>query len=407
MNRSFLQKIRTVKTADILSFFLFLIALPVSLFYRKKRKHIWLICEYGPEARDNAYYLFRYLREEKKDVDAVYALDRDSIDRDRVTTIGEVVNYGSLRHWVYYLSAEVNISSQKGGKPNAAVCYILEVVTGLLKNTRVFLQHGIIKDDLPFLHYDKTKMSLFICSIQREFEFVRDTFGYPDGAVVLTGLCRYDNLFSVEKGKSIAIMPTWREWLFKPGQMEAVENTSDFKETVFYKNWSHLIKELLTTLEDSGVKIRVCLHRNLQQYNEYFREIDPCIEVVDLSNGDVIDVLKESSCMISDYSSVAIDFAYLRKPLAYYQADYEQFRKNHLPEGYYDYEKDGFGRVFYEEKPLVDWVKGVSENGFVMEEEYAERVEKFFTFCDRKYCERNYNAIVKMLEEKNEKRKQS
>ena len=83
MNRSFLQKIRTVKTADILSFFLFLIALPVSLFYRKKRKHIWLICEYGPEARDNAYYLFRYLREEKKDVDAVYALDRDSIDRDR------------------------------------------------------------------------------------------------------------------------------------------------------------------------------------------------------------------------------------------------------------------------------------------------------------------------------------
>lgn len=40
-----------------------------------------------------------------------------------------------------YLTAKVNISSQKGGKPNYAVCYLLEVY-GILRNSRVFYNMG-------------------------------------------------------------------------------------------------------------------------------------------------------------------------------------------------------------------------------------------------------------------------
>lgn len=398
MNKSLLQKLRAVRLGDILAVFLFLIALPVSFFYKRRRKHIWLLCEYGAEARDNAFYLFRYLRTEQPQIDAVYALNRDSIDMDRVRPLGEVVYYGSLKHWIYYLSAEVNISSQKGGKPNAAVCYVLEVITGLLKNTRVFLQHGIIKDDLPFLHYDKTKLSLFMCSTRREYDFVCGNFGYPEGSIVLTGLCRYDNLVDTSDGTQIGIMPTWREWLFQSHGMMGVEGTTDFEQTVFYKMWSELIEQVLERYADTDISIVLCLHRNLQQYNSHFEKLSDRLRVVNLSNGDVADVLKSASCLITDYSSVAIDFAYLQKPLAYYQADYEQFRKHHLPEGYFDYEKDGFGDVCYTREDMLRWVDQCVRSGFRQKELYRRRVEDFFEFHDQNYCQRNYLAIKKLLE---------
>ena len=400
MNQELFQKLPDVKLKDVFSILLFLTALPIAACYKRKRKNMWLLCEYGSEARDNAYYLFKYLREKQTCIDAVYAINRRSIDLPRVRSLGEVVYYGSLKHWVYYLTAEVNISSQKGGKPNAAICYFLEVVTGWLKNIRVFLQHGIIKDDLPFLHYDKTKLSLFMCSTEKEYRFVCEHFGYPKGAVVLTGLCRYDNLIDTSNGNYIAIMPTWREWLYKTHKMEKVEHTRVFTETAFYQIWEGVIRCILSELQNTNIRILLCLHRNMQQYNAYFQRISDKIEIVDQKNGDVIEVLKKASCLVTDYSSVAIDFAYLRKPLVYYQTDYEQFRLHHLPEGYFDYERDGFGKVCYSQKELMNWLKERRKEGFGLEDLYRKRIEAFFKFQDFRYCHRNFRAIQDLLERK-------
>ena len=400
MNQDLFQKLPDVKLKDVFSILLYLTALPIAACYKRKRKHMWLLCEYGSEARDNAYYLFKYLREKQTSIDAVYAINRRSIDLTRVESLGEIVYYGSLKHWVFYLTAEVNISSQKGGKPNAAVCYFLEVVTGWLKNTRVFLQHGIIKDDLPFLHYDKTKLSLFMCSTEQEHRFVCDHFGYPKGAVVLTGLCRYDNLFDTSEGNYIAIMPTWREWLYKTHKMEKVEHTKQFTETTFYQIWNEAIQCILTEFQNTDIRILLCLHRNMQQYNAYFQRISDRIKIIDQKNDDVIEVLKKASCLITDYSSVAIDFAYLRKPLAYYQVDYDQFRLYHLPEGYFNYESDGFGKVCYSKREMIAWLKMQKNKGFCQEEIYRKRTEDFFTFRDEKYCERNFTAIQELLQRK-------
>lgn len=398
MNKSFFQKLCTLRLRDFFAVLQFLIALPIALIYKKRRKHLWLLCEYGSEARDNAYYLFRYLRSAQPQIDAVYALDTGSPDMPRILPLGEVIPYGSLKHWVYYLAAEVNISSQKGGKPNAAVCYVLEVITGIWKNIRVFLQHGIIKDDLPFLHYDKAKLSLFICSTKREYEFVSNHFGYPADAIVLTGLCRYDNLIDTSDAATIGIMPTWREWLYQTHEMEQIEGTKNFEQTVFYKTWASLITAILVRYQQTDLKLVLCLHRNMQQYNGYFEKLSSRLKVLNLENGDVIDVLKSSSCLITDYSSVAIDFAYLRKPLAYYQADYEQFRNYHLPEGYFDYEKDGFGQVCRTKVEMLQWIDKCVQSNFMQEPQYCQRADDFFTFHDRKYCERNYYAIKEFLE---------
>ena len=145
--RHFFHQCKFVKPRDIAAIFTFLLALPVSWIYKRKRKNMWLVCERAAEARDNGYWFYKYMREQHPEQDCVYAIKRQSPDYEKVAAIGgEIIEFGSFKHWVYYLVAELNISSQKEGKPNAAVCYLLEVY-GIRKNKRVFLQHGIIKDD--------------------------------------------------------------------------------------------------------------------------------------------------------------------------------------------------------------------------------------------------------------------
>ena len=153
--KRFIEKFKGVKPVDILHIFLFLFALPISLVYRINRKDLWLICDNGTEASDNGYWLFKYIRENHPEQDCVFAVHKTSVDFDKVNSLGKTVEYGSFMHWILYLTARVNISSQKGGKPNFAVCYLLEVY-GILKNNRVFLQHGVILTDIEFLYYRNT-----------------------------------------------------------------------------------------------------------------------------------------------------------------------------------------------------------------------------------------------------------
>ena len=54
MAETFFQKLQRVKPADIGHIFKFLLALPCSVFYRRKRKEMWLICDNENEARDLA-----------------------------------------------------------------------------------------------------------------------------------------------------------------------------------------------------------------------------------------------------------------------------------------------------------------------------------------------------------------
>ena len=168
MKESLLEKLRRIRPADVGHVFLFLLALLPAAILRAGRKHLWLLCEYADEAQDNAFVLFSYLRKNRPEIDAVYAIGQRSPAYGKVAALGPVVRFGSLKHWVYYLAAEVNISSQKGGKPNAAVCYVLEVVLGWIRTPRVFLQHGVIKDDLPFQHEKEAKLSLFCCAARSD-----------------------------------------------------------------------------------------------------------------------------------------------------------------------------------------------------------------------------------------------
>ncbi len=396
MKETFFQKLQRVRIGDIGHIFLFLIALPISLVYRLFRRELWLVCDNKNEARDNGYWFFRFLCEAHPEQDAVYAISKRSPDHERVACLGKTVHYGSLRHWVLYLAAKVNISSQKGGKPNAAVCYALEV-RGLLKNTRVFLQHGIIKDDMDWLHYENTKIKLFVTSTEREYRFLCEKFGYPEGSIIKTGLCRFDNLqhFTV-KPKQILLMPTWRSWIAAPtSASKEIEDVSDFCNTTYFRSWNSFLKSrrLDKLLQDNDLTLIFYPHRDMQRFLSRFEIHSKRIIPAAWPEYDVQTLLKESAYLITDFSSIAMDFAYMKKRLMYYQFDYDDFRRGQYAEGYFSYEKDGFGRVCYtQEDVLTELEKAISEH-FHNPDAYLRRADAFFDLCDDHNCERTYNTI--------------
>lgn len=394
------EKLERVKGKDILAGFTFLAAIPQAMLLRRKRPDLWLICEDCNEARDNGYWLYKYIRTAHPEQDCVYAINKASPDYERVRDLGEVIQYGGYQHWVYYLAAQKNISSQKGGKPNAAICYVLEVY-GLLKNKRAFLQHGVIVNDLPWLYYSATKMNLFVCGAKREYEYIRDTFGYPQGAVQYLGLTRFDGLhdFKVKK-KQILVMPTWREWIATPtSKSKTLDDMSCFTSTEYFQRWNEFLnsEQIAGLLEKYDMEILFYPHRNMQQYLSNFSTASDRITIADWKKYDVQELLKSSAFLITDYSSISMDFAYMRKPMLYYQFDEEKFRRGQYPEGYFSYKDDGFGPFCATLEDVCHDLERFMANGLAGEQLYSQREEAFFPLYDTDNCKRNYLAIKNMM----------
>ena len=394
--QTFFGKFKNVKLRDIGHIFLFLAALPIALIYKRKRKDLWLLCDNGNEAADNGYVLFKYICENHPEQDAVFAVCKNSADLSKVKATGQYVYYGSFRHWVLYLAARVNISSQKGGKPNFAVCNLLEVY-GILKNRRVFLQHGIIMNDLEFLHYKNAKIGLFITSTAREHEFISSTFGYPEGSVKKAGIARLDNLheFEVQDGQ-ILIMPTWREWLGSATLAKNMKkNLAKFSDSEYFKYYSDLInsEKLRDICQKNGCKVMFYLHREAQPFADLFKTDNPYITICKYPEYRVDDLLKKSQFLVTDYSSIQMDFAYMKKPMAYFQFDFDKFFTAHYKKGYFDFQDDGFGPVFTDVDGLVDYIGERAANQLENTEPYISRANEFFDLYDTDNCKRNYEVI--------------
>lgn len=399
MEQSFFQKLKRVKFFDLLNLFFFIVAIPFAVVIKLRHKNIWLFSDCPNEARDNAYWLFRFSSKQLDHPELLFALKKTSPDYTKVKQYGRVIEYGSFFHWVYYLAAKNVISSQKACGPNPTICYLLDRLR-LMHFNKVFLQHGIIKDDISFLYYKYTNIRLFTCSTKREYDYVKKHYGYPSQNVKLLGLCRFDNLHSFTKQDNlILIMPTWRKWLSHPtGKYTYKDLHTLFLQSDYYDKWNKFLNNpnLGKTLVANNLKAVFYLHREAQKYTDYFKSSSPNVFIMRFPEDDVQDLLKKASVLITDYSSVAMDFAYMGKALIYYQFDQLEFRNKHLPEGYFNYENDGFGPVVTYENQLLEKLQILIDNSWKDDEIYKKRRKDFFTLNDDNNCLRTYEAIKKI-----------
>ena len=390
-----IEAVKRIKLKDFLAPFIFLIILMPSWIFRLinkiRGKELWLVAEDG-EARDNGYHFYRYVRENHPRDFCFYAIKPTSVGYSKVSGLGNIINWGSLRHWLFYMSANLNISSQKSGNPCPIFWYFIHVTLGLYRN-RVFLQHGITKDDAEWLYFSKTKFKYFVCGTKMEFDFIKKKFGYPEGSLLLTGFPRWDDLVDLSvlgEKKSILIMPTWRNWL--GGEKNILFGTRDFEKTVFYKYWNGLLNDcdFINFIEAEDIKVYFYPHINMQGFINSFTVGSNNIEVV-LPDREIQEFFNRCDVMVTDYSSVAFDFAYLGKPVIYYQFDKKEYREKQYKEGYFDYSRDGFGPVVEDEKEVVCNITDMCLDG--LPDKYNNRIKLMFTGERSNNSERVYSQL--------------
>lgn len=386
-----LNKLKKVKVIDLFGFIILILAIPCSVVVKimNRKNPIWLVCELKDTARDNGYHFFKYVRTNHPEKKCFYAINKKSNDYAKVSKYGNVIQFGSFKHWVYYLSSKYNISSHKEGNPNHLVFTIVHLYLHMLNN-RVFLQHGITKDDAPMFYYKNTYFKYFICGARREYEFIKNKFGYPDNNLIYTGLARFDNLDSQNvNSKQILLIPTWRRWF------ETTNSDNYFKQSEYYKKWNSFInnKDLNLFLKENGITLVFYPHFAMRKFVSDFEILSDNVVINKDYNADIQDLLKTSSLMITDYSSVYMDFAYMRKPVIYYQFDYQKYRESHFKEGYFDYYEDGFGEVVKNESELVELIKYYYLNNYKVKAEYLKRMIDFFPLYDKENSKRIYEIL--------------
>lgn len=390
------SKIKDVRSEDIISIFPMLVAKLISPLYKKKYERTWLICEEKHEARDNGYWFYKKMRENHPEQSCIYAIDKNSIDYNNVKNLGDSVQFGSLKHWIIYFTCEYNISSQKGGKPNAAICSFIEL-NDLYNAHNIFLQHGIIKDDLEWLHSDRCRFDIFVTSTIPERNFVINKFEYDEDIIKLTGLPRFDNLHQKRtNNKRIVIMPTWRYWFnLKSKQLDDFDK--DFNNSEYLFKWKELLesKQLDDLIAKHNLEVIFYPHRNMQSYLLEMKErINTKVVFASWQDYNLQELLITSALMITDYSSVFFDMIYMKKPIIFYQFDYEKFRIGQYKEGYFDYFNNPFGNSYREVDPLMQELRNYINNNFLCGKSYLLEYEKYFPNSDTNNSERVYKEIL-------------
>lgn len=124
---------------------------------------------------------------------------------------------------------------------------------------------------------------------------------------------------------------------------------------------------------------------------------DPSVRILD-TDVKYRDIFAKSSMVVTDYSSVAFDFAYLEKPVVYTQFDKNSFfsGEHMYTKGYFDYERDGLGEVAYDLDTTVELIIAYMKSGCELKPLYRERIERFYAYHDKKNCERVYKKILRL-----------
>lgn len=362
----------------------------------------WVFMDRDTQAQDNSEHLYRWVSQNQPEVNAWFVLRKESSDWDRLEREGfRLVAFGTIRHRILLKNAEHLISSHI----DHYVVHPWDIkLYGSEQWSYSFLQHGVTKDDISRWLTGKP-IAMMVAAASSEYDaFVGDGTPYVLTAkeTRLTGFPRHDALLAkakrfAETRDTILIMPTWREYLMMSEAQEGNhrELVADFAESEYVRAWGAFLSnpELVAYAKRTGARLAFVPHPNLEAHvgNLYLPDD---VEIWTYATSDVQESIARARVLVTDYSSLAFEAAYIGTPVVYFQFDHDEFfrRHPHRP-GYFSYFDDGFGPVVTTvtdaATSTIEMLEGTSDAA----RSYAARAVAFFPPRDGANCERTYEAI--------------
>ena len=363
--------------------FVYLLLYP---FYRKKR--IWLFMDRQENADDNAEHLYKYAVTQKDNIKKYFTVSDEFGDFTRLSNLPNVLEFYSIKQRLVYLFAEKIISSHPDENIlNPFMGKNVKSYSGLINSDKIFLQHGVTKDNVSsWLHKsDKNLKLITTVSDAERKSFLDPGYNYDENIIQTLGFPRFDNLKTNEKTKrQILIAPSWRTDLHNM-------TIKYIMDSDYFKTINSLInnKTLISIAEKYDYKIIFKPHPMVYGYVDLF-ETNEYVTIDEKTTYQ--ELFKDSDLLITDYSSIAFDFSYMKKPIIYYQHDNDY----NFKEGYFKYKTMGFGDVITDENILIGKIEEYLKNDCKMEEIYTKRVNSFYKYNDKNNCKRVYDATLNL-----------
>ncbi|MFI3939843.1 CDP-glycerol glycerophosphotransferase family protein [Vagococcus fluvialis] len=369
-----------------------------SLPKMKDEKPIIIVGEYYNTARDNGLAIFKYLvTHHQKDFQIYYGISKNSPDIKYLEDYKNNIRFiGSKEYTDIFLSSEIIIHSHFS-------YYLCPFSTknglDIFKEKECyFIQHGIIlqKDVSALYSFDNHHFfDYFITSSERESKLIENKYNFPTENILEFGLPRFDNLFtwksqlkklfSFSKNKHFFAFFTWR------ANLNQLSNEA-FIDSEYYKNIQKLINDSFW-LDNPNLTLTLRFHRNLEKYIHLFSTNN---KNVFISTEDDVKSIQnyiiDSDVMITDYSSAALDFAIMSKPVIYYLGLAENKNEDE------SYQKYLPGEIIESYDKLINSMKLLSNQ--------RKNQTKFEDKLDDIYSHRDNKASYRLVEhiKKNTKR---
>lgn len=336
----------------------------------------------GKEFDDNAKAMYLYLAL-RTDVNVYWMQAKDSkykikeIENPKISTIGSIESYR-----LYFSSRFVFFTHSNSTDIAPLADHFM-----IHRPFEVYISHGIEALKGP-IKGGRVEADLFTAVSPFEKKIKVEDWKLPSRNVKVTGMARFDAYWpsSDKKVRRILYLPTWREW-------DLGSDGKGWEESETYKHLLQLFddQQLLTLLAENQAKLIFHPHPFMNGTMGIFKQRSNNYIKFD-SSTPISQEIMDCDALITDYSSVAIDFLYLDKPLIFYQFDQSEFLKRRG--AYLDYKTELFGPVVYNEAAVREEVQKLLEGDFESKRD-SKISKKLFAFRDHENCKRIWLTAIK------------
>ena len=277
----------------------------------KKRNRIVIYSNWG--FRDNIRTLYQYLvdngYQDKYEIvcasNDFYHLERDS--RVKYTSIYRGLYYFLTSKYFFYSFGKYPIKPSK-------------------KQMVVNLWHGMPLKKIGNLEYgleniDYNFFTKLVSSSDLFTPIMKTAFNAKDEQMLLVGNIRNDELFEEKKDKNIIWMPTYRN----------SKNYHDSQDAFIFSLDELEFNKINKILEEYEYHLYIKLHpleESQFKFKNNYSKIHMLTEdIISQYYGTLYKFLGTTSALITDYSSVFLDYYLLNRPVAFTINDYEEYKE--------------------------------------------------------------------------------
>lgn len=227
-----------------------------------------------------------------------------------------------------------------------------------------------------------------IVSADAVVENYAEAFGIGKERVHALGIPRTDMFFDEEKIKKIkkAIYEKYDILKDKKVILFAPTFRGSGRKSAYYPEDYINLDTIYEKLNANDVFV-IKLHpftKNKIVINKKYQD-----KIIDLTNyGDINELLLVTDLLITDYSSVIFEYAFMEKPVIFYVPDLEEY--NHSRSFYYDYNEYVYGTLAKNQEELLKKM----ENAMVDNVKLKAFKEKFLNRCDGKSSKRFVEELI-------------